>query len=1344
MSVLRHGSSYLQRRLTKMYTDTKTSCESVTTAARANDDPELIALHRNFRTQKDRLLAWGLDWSDSSAAQPNDIDESLTEAGFSDVVASVMSSIQEILNEAERLQHIDSELPLKGSSKASSSDFPTKLDVSQLPIKTQWTEEDIKRSNALLGDLTSCIDTLYDLSRSRRDMSMNLSSNEPAAAKTRSWVHTTPSSSSDTPYRSMSVDYLSPITHEPYKSPSEGSPIVTSPKSERHESFPFTSLHASPTVFEKHAEAERAFTEPFSASKQSKHLFLDRSALQLTGPSHAQTPPPYEQVAASTNSRALGRINTSAAPFLTGLTKESTLPVLVEFTPMLLESQNSITVPGNSRLEKLQRVLDQLVENSRVSHLALLRFLGYYIDMPNARYAFVYQMPMDYFPFPFQPSNIFMKELKPRTLVSFYQSGDDSQDLPVPSLEARFRLAYDLLQAVLHLRSQNVVHGNINSSNIVVFPSVNNSSQERNGNLKEDLRHIYLTSCAQFSGNEPCPEPLSASMYRHPDDKRQLDDAAAWAYDLYSLGLVLLEIGLWTPISRLWKMKYNNAMFKQRIENVYIHKLASKCSSTYLHVVQLCLDAPNFFFSTQPMTDLGLRVPEIYHYPALELAEPESIFSFSANLLYTVTKFIWRCCSLDIFSSPPVEDLGDALPIALVQDLAIASSEVHSTVTRIPGKPAIREVDSFEKLAHAHMGLAGERIDLSDKKPVKKRTLKKLTNVEIPQDHLNEWNFTMLPRLSKLLQKILKDSPESCSATLMMTGESPETTKTTICVTCSSVKKVRCALKKHFELERDGWDMIVIRGDVKRSKVPSRKRLRPQSARLVNTDELSFPRDHPNPFHQQKPLCGASIGAFRNEEHLPPVSYGGAILIDGVPYGMTVHHMLEVPSEDEEDEEDEGDEDEFPPRSSTANWRGNMDVPATAPFSTDLGWDHSGIHGHEADYEFQITDDEDAESETQDVDNDWFSDDESSDDEGYDPQEGHDNEDAVSIGDTSGIEPGDEPRLFVTQPAIDDVPDGYFPTLEDRDDDHLASHTLGYIHASSGLRRWTKKGIKHEIDWALIKIEDHRVNPCNIIHRRRGWGYSHSVTQQYHELNTIQLARVSSLDELGGRKVHCCGRTSGLQSGHISPALMLVKLYGRESFSTSFGVHGNFGVPGDSGAWVFDHTTGQVCGHVLAWSNKLRTAYIAPMQIILEDIARTLGASTIALPAFPPIRSNTVPTSTGIISSSGRQQHFELGMPRITDQFAIDMSRLNLNNTFHPDTNRAERSRLPPDDATDTSNIRNRQNSSSATPPSDYRSRHPMRSTSSPSSSSNPTSFVVPRRPLMRTRAEVGLERGVA
>jgi len=55
-------------------------------------------------------------------------------------------------------------------------------------------------------------------------------------------------------------------------------------------------------------------------------------------------------------------------------------------------------------------------------------------------------------------------------------------------------------------------------------------------------------------------------------------------------------------------------------------------------------------------------------------------------------------------------------------------------------------------------------------------------------------------------------------------------------------------------------------------------------------------------------------------------------------------------------------------------------------------------------------------------------------------------------------------------------------------------------------------------------------------------------------------------------------------------------------------------VPGDSGAWVYNPTNRQLCGHVLAWGDKSKTAYIAPMEVLFEDIKETLGAETVCLP----------------------------------------------------------------------------------------------------------------------------------
>lgn len=1141
MSVLRHGGTYLQRRLTKMYTDTKTSCESVTTASKAVDDPELVALHRNFRTQRDRLLAWGLDWSDASAAQPNDIDESLTEAGFSDVVESVMSSIQELLSEAERLQQAGvSDLP----RKISRPDPSSKDGLSALPAKTHWTNEDIDRSKALLADLTGCIDTLYDLSRSRRNMS---SSGQSAIS--RDQARRKPVRKPDGsmyPGLSDSKPYANTYTEAkaPFVNPGQQVDVEYPPFSN---TVPHTPAFGAQD-FSYHSSSK--------SSMPTQNFVIDRSALQLSGASHDNSPPPYEVVAASANSRVVGRMKTSELPLNAG-SGDSTISILVEYTPMMLGNQDAVTVPATQRLEKVHQSLDQLVQNARVSHLGLLKFLGYYIDRPNSRYAFIYQMPIDYFPFLHNPNDL-LNDLKPKPLVAVLNSGDIAA---IPNLETRFRLAYDLLMATLHLRSQNIVHGNLSSNNILIFPGLDNSTNDEIG-IIEDLRRPYLTSFAQFSGDGPSPEPLSSSMYRHPDDKRLIDDDAAWAYDLYSLGLVLMEIGLWTPVSRLWKMKYNNTMFKQRIESLYLQKLGPKCGTSYLNVVQLCLDAPNFHLSTQPLDDLKLRIPQTFHYPVLDLSAPSSIFSFSMNFIYTMCKVAWSCCRMDLFSAPAAEELDDCLPLALVpgtEELpAKEPARDYEHAFEQPGLSKCRSaVTSFSDLKSLNVK---RKID---GKKVKKRTLKKLTHVDIPQEHLSEWNTQIMPRLRKLLEKILRDTPESCSATLMMAGEAAETAKPTICVTCSNVKRVRAALRKYFVIDKEHWDLIVIRGDIQRSRVPRKKRRGPARPGHERSDTAAFSQRDLNPCYQEHPLCGASIGAFRNEEHLPPVSYGGAILVDGMPYGMTVHHILEAPSDDEEavDEAPEA------PIRSAGNWSRASDPPNPDLMHTWCEEELSVV-----DLEFEISDDEDKDDHSfshgsgGSCDDYWLSDDVSSDGEGFDPDGEYEDEDTASIGDTAGVEPGEDPRQFVTQPAIDDVHEGFFPSPEDRDDEHLASHTLGYIHASSGVRRWTRKGIKHEIDWALIRINESRIDARNIVFEKcpgpRSQGPSmrrRSEREPTAPSKPIYLNSVARMEDLGGLQVHCCGRTSGLQPGQISKAMTLVKLHGRQSFSVSFCVDGNFG-----------------------------------------------------------------------------------------------------------------------------------------------------------------------------------------
>jgi len=382
-----------------------------------------------------------------------------------------------------------------------------------------------------------------------------------------------------------------------------------------------------------------------------------------------------------------------------------------------------------------------------------------------------------------------------------------------------------------------------------------------------------------------------------------------------------------------------------------------------------------------------------------------------------------------------------------------------------------------------------------------------------------------------------------------------------------------------------------------------------------------------NPFHQQRPVCGASIGAFRGE-HLPPVSYGGVILVDDEPLGMSVHHLLDAPSDDESESEDEApspsDAILSSAHGSTNPWLMGMGSQPGVQFSYDSQLPM---------WELEISDDEDARS----GDDDQTSFDYSSDSE-YDSEDESDADEELAgsitsrgtAGDIEGIDLGDGEEIKITQPAIDDVEDDFFPSEEDRDDDHLDSHELGHVHASSGIRRWKRDGVVHEIDWALLKLNEDRLQPYNLVQGGRRFCFSRTIEQDQRDISTKLEQPVSrrhyspdedeypngvaSADSLGGLNVHCFGRTTGLQGGMVGSAMSSVRIYRRKTFSRSWHVAGGFGVGGDSGAWVIQNGLHRVVGHVLAWCERNHIAYICPMEVLLEDIKRTLGAKRIYLP----------------------------------------------------------------------------------------------------------------------------------
>ena len=434
----------------------------------------------------------------------------------------------------------------------------------------------------------------------------------------------------------------------------------------------------------------------------------------------------------------------------------------------------------------------------------------------------------------------------------------------------------------------------------------------------------------------------------------------------------------------------------------------------------------------------------------------------------------------------------------------------------------------------------------------------------------------MLPPLQKILQRAI-DRWEAYSIDVLMIGDSMETAKPTIYMMCDNTQKARKALQ-YVNRDRRLFDIKVVKGQIERSK--ARKKRKPPKAKGITTSNSENSATPSHQTYQTKPGCGASIGAYINGQHLPPVSFGGTILVNDQPFAMSVHHMLEH----DETEMETGPEDA-------------LDLDRSMAMREDFVPDWSRGSNFDDDmYALSEDDDDGYQSSFSDLSEagDWFgSGEESIGDEG-------------DVGDTPGFGVGQTDGIYITQPAIDDVAEGFFPNPRDMNEEHLLSHKLGHLHASSGIKRVAHGDVLHEVDWALIKVDDGRSEPKNIV---RGGAASYPQSTKKAE-------------ELGGIKVHALGRTSGLQGGMILPAMSVVKMPGRVTDSLSWTVIGGFGHGGDSGAWVIDNATHDTCAHVLAWSERNGAAYISPMDVLLDDIAQTLDAR-VSLPISAAATSTT-------------------------------------------------------------------------------------------------------------------------
>ena len=188
--------------------------------------------------------------------------------------------------------------------------------------------------------------------------------------------------------------------------------------------------------------------------------------------------------------------------------------------------------------------------------------------------------------------------------------------MPVPPLGDRFDLAFGLVSAVANIIAIGWIHRALRSSNMLLFD-------------ERATRKIYLIGFAYArEGEAPgqlsnLPIEESWGLYRPPADDQVeaggvtsdeeevgsgedvnetspppqgVSEQRSISVDMYGLGVVLLEIGLWQTVDSLMRKSKSPSTehFHRQDINGYIDQLSSRCGDIFRGVVCTCLRGDNW------------------------------------------------------------------------------------------------------------------------------------------------------------------------------------------------------------------------------------------------------------------------------------------------------------------------------------------------------------------------------------------------------------------------------------------------------------------------------------------------------------------------------------------------------------------------------------------------------------------------------------------------------------------------------------------------------------------------------------------------------------------------------
>ena len=249
----------------------------------------------------------------------------------------------------------------------------------------------------------------------------------------------------------------------------------------------------------------------------------------------------------------------------------------------------------NTMIEERVKKLTALLKNNskKDTDIRSLQFrapqcLGYFKDIEGGRFGIVFRTP----------EKVPATET-PTSLYDLLVKAVDDEDAIVPSLTTRVDLMRLLAETIERLHAVDWLHKGLRSTNILFFKKPD--SGEVNFADPYISGFDYSRPAGRDDLTERPSDDLFADFYRHPFVQRQGNKGGfRKSHDIYSLGILLLEIAYWKPLAKILRIDSQFAKPKDAYnvrnrlltEPTWLQKVKSYQGDTVENVIYSCIEGP--------------------------------------------------------------------------------------------------------------------------------------------------------------------------------------------------------------------------------------------------------------------------------------------------------------------------------------------------------------------------------------------------------------------------------------------------------------------------------------------------------------------------------------------------------------------------------------------------------------------------------------------------------------------------------------------------------------------------------------------------------------------------------